>query len=158
MKPNQTIYLDLFSILATGIFVIMNTVTGPDNPSTSARPNYTIVRAFFGVSDTLSKLPGNPVFVDLVRLEPFFVVGGKEVDRADLSGPIDIASTIEGMQIMIRGDLGKAAIGFRIAEIVDRRSLGETGEFKIQIVGKSDAIEGVYQIGYWSDPIIELNG
>lgn len=157
MRANQTVYLDLFSILATGIFVIMNTVTGPDNPDNSSRPNYTIVRAFFGVSSTINQIEGNPAFSDVVAIEPFFLVEGKEVSVSELPYPVDIGNTIEGIQVMIRGSISDGSVGFRVQEVRDVRVIGEVAEYKILIVGSEATSEGTYEIGKWTDPTINLD-
>ncbi|MCB1469981.1 MAG: hypothetical protein KDK08_23175 [Rhizobiaceae bacterium] len=157
MKVNQTVYLDLFSILATGVFVIMNTVTGPDNPDSSSRPEYTIVRAFFGISSTLRQLESNPVFSDIVVVDPFFLIDGKEVSISEMPVPVDVGRTIEGIQVMIRGKVSNGAVGFRLRSILDIRAIGETAEFKIIIVGGRSPVEGIYEIGKWTDPVIDLS-
>lgn len=154
MRPNLTPFVDLFSILAIGLLIIMSVSSGTEKPERE-QMDYTIVQLYLGRPDDLEALrPGVPMAA-LLRIEPYFLVDGKESPAVDLAVDVDVRQRPEAVEVMIRGRQDGLSVGFRVAEILDPVVLLRRFETKtLKISGGHHVEKKTRLVGLWVDPVV----
>ena len=152
MRLNFTPFVDLFSILAIGLLLIMTATSGTDVvESGSETDDVAILRFYFGSDIDV----GSDVDVD-----PYYLQSGVEVSRGNLDVFIqenyDEPNIIE---IVIRGAtsvLSELSVGFRIAEVRNPGVLWEVLEPQIVKIwrGQMRNTCSPRRLGEWRDPVV----
>lgn len=158
MRPNLTPFVDLFSILAIGLLIIMSVTSGTEKPVLE-NVDYTIVQFYLGRPPDLDAERLGVPMDSLVRVEPYFLVAGREVLRGDLAVRVDVHRQPDSIQVMARGFQDGLAVGFRIAEILDPVVLLRRYDTKIlKISGEHDVETQSRTLGAWLDPVACMAG
>ena len=156
MKANHTIYIDLFSILATGIFVVWNLVTGADHQRPS-NVDYVIVRLYISRSVELRGVTGNASLEAIMEIEPYFIRDSQEVRGSDVAAQIAVVRQFDGLVVMLQQPKDQISVGFRVKAIRDLRAIGTSGELRLVTIGaQHDEQNQVYTIGRWVDPMARI--
>lgn len=122
MKLNLAPFVDLFSILAIGLFLLMVVTTGTDKPEPDASD--IIVVKLVPVLSGESQVIGNRrSFQALIRIEPYYLRSGVEIARGDLPVLAVTRQEPDRVEVMIRGRTEELGVGFRVAEIRDMEVL-----------------------------------
>lgn len=159
LKINLAPFVDLFSILAVGLLVIMSVSSGTDQPIQD-RPNYTIVRFYLGLPEAIQTVSGPVAMDNLAMVSPFFLRNCQEVSRYDIGVTVDISRSPNYMEIMLQGEPSQLAVGFRVSEIIDPAVIGMTFDSSILFLGGESAepIETTNVMGHWREPIVDIAG
>ncbi len=161
MKANLAPFIDLFSILAIGLMVIMSVTSGTEKPSRKS-PKYSVVLLYVGKPDSIeNEYPGIPIS-SLLRIEPYFLVEGKETSVSALDATVDVIREPGNITVLLMGEVNKMAVGFRIAEIVNQKTIFQ--DFDITVLSTSNSTEAknhagkieTIKVGSWVDPVVEL--
>ena len=156
MRLNFTPFVDLFSILAVGLLVIMTVTAGTDVVSTEAGPSsQAIVKFYSGVPQRIVGQQAGVAMESMLRIAPYYLLGGEEVARGSLPALVREEVHPDSVEVVLRGAVDDIEVGFRVVEIRDPRVLDE--EFATQIVKIYRGIERRecrQRMGQWRDPVV----
>ena len=153
MKLNFTPFVDLFSILAIGLLLIMTMTSGTDSPQTESRLSTTIIRFYLRVPVPMATI---------ARVRPYCLRAGVEVACSDMQASVVANfSAPDYIELLIRGAEadGNLAVGFRVVEVVDADEIYEMFDTWIVSAGAvSMELACRQRMGFWRDPVVCLDG
>ena len=161
-KSNLAPFVDLFSILAIGLLVLMSVTSGTEKPETK-KPSYTVVMLYLKKPDKLEKAYPGVSREEFIRIEPYFVYRGKEAPKESLSITSTTSYGPDSITVMLLGKTKDLSVGFRVKEIKKKEILFM--EFGANIVATSNKSQNnvangkqskSVTVGMWVDPFIEL--
>lgn len=161
MKTNLAPFIDLFSILAIGLLVIMSVTSGTDKPS-RVRPSYTVIMLYLGKPASIEKRFPGIAMDELLKIDPYFIMDGKEVPISSLNVTADVAREPGNITVLIIGDTDGLSIGFRVVEVVNPYTIFEEFDVAVLATGNSaqkggkDGVVEKLRVGNWVDPVVSI--
>lgn len=152
MRLNLAPFVDLFSILAIGLFLLMVVTTGTEKPEPDVS-DIVIVKLFpnlFGSGST------ERFFQSMVDIQPYYLRGDVEVSREELSVLVITRQEPDRVEVMVRGRTGELGVGFRVAEVRDVEVLYDEVDMEIVRIrpGEHVARRCRQRLGLWRDPVV----
>lgn len=155
MKLNLAPFVDLFSILAIGLFLLMVVTTGTDKPEPDAS-DIVVVKLVPVLSGESQTIGNRRSFQALIRIEPYYLRGGVEITRGDLPVLAVTRQEPDRVEVMIRGRTEELGVGFRVTEVRGMEVL--YNEINMDIVrirpGEHTSRRCRQTLGRWRDPVV----
>ena len=146
MRLNFTPFVDLFSILAVGLLIIMSVTSGTD-VARSGDTEGVMIRFFPGVE---------PPMETRLRISPYYVLNDVEKAPGALPGVVvgeEVAA--DHVLVWLVGSLEDMEVGFRVTEVVDTGLLGAELDGRIEKRYRETQTRACSQtIGSWRDPVV----
>lgn len=170
MQINFTPFLDLFSILAIGLLVVMITTAGtdmagggrsesdseavPTAETDSARAAQEPARA---APVLVGLYPDDSEALAMMEIEPYFLEDGVEVDRPD---NVLVARRSDGVEVVFRSGPGALSVGFAVAAVREVAAIGRDVRFTLTRVGGGtpETQRCVSTVGSWREPTVPVDG
>ena len=155
MRLNFTPFVDLFSILAVGLLIIMSVTSGTDVvPQTDA--DAVVIQFYPGVPRDM--VVEGETEMEMVRIAPYYVVGGSEVPPGSLPAAVGERVLDDSLEVWIVGsvDALNLEVGFRVMEVRDPRLLGRELSTRIEKVYRGEVREWPcpQTVGRWREPSV----
>lgn len=160
MRANFTPFLDLFSILAIGLLLVMITTAGTDAPGdgqtgsdgeavpTGPSPA-TPVQVWFYLDDSGEAMPA-------IKIVPYFLMDGVKVDRPD---DVIVEHRNDAVVVRFRGGPGAGlSVGFAVAAVRDVDAIGRDVNFTLVRVGGGapGTQRCISTVGSWREPTVPV--
>lgn len=150
--------VDLFSILAIGLLVILTVTAGTESPNRDGS-TITVVKFWLNkpatYSETLRRAPSSSI----VKLEPYFIEGNVELEVDEIEQDVRVTQNNDSLTVMILGDPNELKLGIRVSSVVQTEALWHNHDATYLITGSTyakDEISGL-KMGSWNDPVIDLS-
>lgn len=161
-KSNLAPFIDLFSILAIGLLVLMTVTAGTDKPI-DKKPSYTIVKLYLTKPKEFEiEFPGIPR-EKFIKIDPYYLLNGNEVPVESLSVTTTVNREPDAITVMIIGNPENISVGFRVTDIVMKKILMKSFGTEIVAISNNSTNEGKNEekisaatVGMWIDPIIHF--
>ena len=146
MRLNFTPFVDLFSILAIGLLLVMTMTAGTDleQPEVGSQP-VTVIRLY--VPEKMAAM---------AEVQPYFLKGESEVERWEIGANIVVDREERYIQVSVQGEAeADARVGFRVVGVTDPGVIGEELYTTVVRIGESAETRGCRQrVGAWRDPVV----
>ena len=172
MRANFTPFVDLFSILAIGLLLVMTMTAGTDRRGGERSEDdggaVSTEEADSPFAATAADGPSRarPVLVWLyfddseeamrmMVVEPYFLRDGVEAERPD---DVVVTPREEGVEVLFLSDPGAGlSVGFRVAAVRDMDAIGRRFDFTVVRAGESPGTVSCHsRVGMWREPEVSV--